>query len=67
MELQHKLLHEKHEDLDTMSTISKENIVFGQKEELKIEKQQDVAIQVDLVCVMCSILVNYGYVSIHNY
>ena len=47
MELQHKLLHEKHDDLDACK-ISKENTVFGKKEE---KKQQDVAIQVDLVCV----------------
>ena len=67
MKLQYKLLHKELDFKSQFETVykqSKENIQCADKQELKVEKQQGVAIQIDLVCVMCSILVNYGYVSI---
>ena len=66
MKLQYNLLHEENisliSQLDTMSKQSKENMrLFEKHRKLKVEKQQDVAVQADLVC-KCNVLyISYNY------
>ena len=57
MKLEYNLLREENDNLksqlDTMCKQSKKNTEFIEKHrKLEVEKQQDVAVQVDLVCVI---------------
>ena len=56
MKLQYNLLREERDNLmsqlDTMCKLSKNTEFIEKDRKLEVEKQQDVAVQVDLVCVI---------------